>query len=55
MHADATYIIQRCVGCQKYANQTHVPSLALKTIPITWPFAVWGMDMVGPFKKAPSG
>src|SRR3954470_14391751 len=32
-----------------------VPSSALKTIPITWPFPVWGMDMVGPFKKAPSG
>ena len=21
-------------------------------IPITWPFAVWGLDLVGPFKKA---
>ena len=54
-HTDAVDIVQRCAGCQKYANQTHVPSSALKTIPITWPFAVWGMDMVGPFKKAPSG
>ena len=54
-HADAVDIVQRCAGCQKYANQTHVPSSSLKTIPITWPFAVWGMDMVGPFKKAPSG
>jgi transposase-like protein len=25
---------------------------ALKTIPITWPFAIWGIDMVGPFKRA---
>jgi hypothetical protein len=33
----------------------HVPSLALKMIPITWPFAVWGLDMVGKFKTAPSG
>ena len=24
-------------------------------IPITWPFAVWGLDLVGPFKKAPGG
>ena len=23
---------------------------ALQTIPITWPFAVWGLDMVGPLK-----
>ncbi|XP_020150422.1 uncharacterized protein [Aegilops tauschii subsp. strangulata] len=25
---------------------------ALWTTPITWPFAVWGLDMVGPFKTA---
>jgi hypothetical protein len=24
----------------------------LKTILITWPFAVWGIDIVGPFKRA---
>ena len=24
-------------------------------IPITWPFVVWGLDLVGPFKKAPGG
>jgi hypothetical protein len=24
-NADATDIVQRCTGCQKYANQTHVP------------------------------
>ena len=28
----------------------HVPAQELWTIPITWPFAVWGLDMVGPFK-----
>ena len=30
-------------------------SQELRTIPITWPFAVWGLDMVGPFKTAPGG
>ena len=24
-------------------------------IPISWPFAVWGLDLVGPLKKAPEG
>ena len=24
-------------------------------IPITWHFAVWGLDLVGPLKKAPGG
>ena len=27
----------------------------LQTIPITWPFTVWGLDMVGPLKKGPGG
>jgi hypothetical protein len=24
----------------------------LQTFPITWPFVVWGLDFLGPFKKA---
>ena len=32
-----------------------MPAQELKTIPITWLFAVWGLDMVGPFKTAPGG
>ena len=24
-------------------------------IPITWPFAVWGLDLVRPLKRAPRG
>ena len=36
-------------------NQAHVPGENLKTIPITWPFAAWGLDMVGPFKRARGG
>ena len=27
----------------------------LRTIPITWPFAVWGLDVVGPFKTTTGG
>jgi hypothetical protein len=27
----------------------------LQTISITWPFAVWGLDLVGPLKKTTSG
>jgi hypothetical protein len=27
----------------------------LQTIPITWPFSTWGLDLVGPFKKAKGG
>jgi transposase InsO family protein len=53
--ADATRIVHSCRGCQFYARQTHLPAQALQTIPITWLFAVWGLDLVGPLQKAPGG
>lgn len=28
---------------------------ALQTILVTWPFAVWGLDLVRPINKAPGG
>jgi transposase InsO family protein len=53
--ADATRIVRTCQGCQFDARQTHLPAQALQTIPITWLFAVWGLDLVGPLQKAPRG
>jgi hypothetical protein len=52
---DAIRIVRSCPGCQFYAKQTHLPAQALQTIPITWSFAVWGLDLVGPLQKAPGG
>jgi hypothetical protein len=52
---DATRIVRTCQGCQFYAKQTHLPAQALQTIPITWPFVVWGLDLIGPLQKAPGG
>jgi len=49
---DAEEVVRRCEGCQFYARQTHLPAEELQTIPITWPFTVWGLDMVGPLKNA---
>jgi hypothetical protein len=42
-------------GVNFYARQTHLPAQALQTIPITWSFALWGLDLVGPMQKAPGG
>jgi hypothetical protein len=53
--ADSKDIVRRCEECQFYARQTHLPVQALQTIPITWPFAVWHLDMVGPLRQAPGG
>ena len=48
-------IVDRCEGCQFYSNMSHKPASALKTIPLVWPFAVWGLDMVGPLRTGRSG
>jgi hypothetical protein len=53
--ADSKDIVRHCKGCQFYAQQTHLPAQALQTIPITWPFIVWHLDMVGPLRQAPGG
>ncbi|XP_037410021.1 uncharacterized protein LOC119272698, partial [Triticum dicoccoides] len=39
---DAKDLVQKCKGCQKFRSKPHQTASALKTIPIAWPFAVWG-------------
>jgi hypothetical protein len=53
--ADASEIVRTCEGCQFNARKSNLPAHVLQTIPITWPFAVWGLDIVGPLRKAPGG
>jgi hypothetical protein len=52
---DAEQLVKQCNGCQRFSKHRNTPAAALKTIPLTWPFTVWGLDMVGPFKTAPGG
>jgi transposase InsO family protein len=51
--ADTNEVMRTCEGCQFYARKTNLPAHALQTIPITWPFTVWGLDIVGHLRKAP--
>ena len=53
--SDVEDLIQRCEGCQFFAKQIHVPAQELQTIPASWAFACWGLDMIGPFKPALGG
>jgi hypothetical protein len=50
---DAKDLVKRCKGCQFFAKQHHLPAQALRTIPPSWAFAMWGLDSVGPFRTAP--
>jgi ribonuclease HI/transposase InsO family protein len=53
--SDAAELVQRCEACQFLSKQHHLSTQQLQTIPVTWPFACWGLDMIGPFKKAQGG
>jgi ribonuclease HI len=53
--SDATELVRRCEACQFLSKQQQLTAQQLQTIPITWPFACWGLDMIGPFKKAQGG
>jgi hypothetical protein len=43
--ADASEIMCTYEGCQFYARKSNLPAYVLQTIPVTWPFAVWGLDI----------
>jgi hypothetical protein len=51
--ADAEKLVRRCDGCQFFTKRIHVPAHEIQTIPASWPFACWGLEMIGPFKPAP--
>jgi hypothetical protein len=46
--ADTNEVVRTCEGYQFYARKTHLPAHALRTIPVTWPFVVWELDIVEP-------
>jgi hypothetical protein len=52
---DAEELVRRFQGCQYFVKQQHVLAYKLVTIPPTWPFACWGLDMIGPLPTAPGG
>ena len=47
-------IVKTYEGCQFFAHQQHLPASELQNIPVSWPFVCWELDMIDPFKKAPS-
>ena len=56
MLKDAKYLVKRCTKCQSYSRimRRIMHQLATSQIPIgsAWPFAQWGMDILGPFPIA---
>ncbi|KAK3032309.1 hypothetical protein RJ639_036266 [Escallonia herrerae] len=52
MQRDAIEFTRRCDKCQKFAPISHTTVVPLTSIVSPIPFAVWGMDLLGPFPMA---
>uniref|UniRef100_A0A2N9I089 Reverse transcriptase domain-containing protein n=1 Tax=Fagus sylvatica TaxID=28930 RepID=A0A2N9I089_FAGSY len=53
MQADALKYVQECDKCQRFAPMIHQPARELNPLSSPWPFAQWGLDIVGPLPRAP--
>src|SRR3989337_1663075 len=52
---DAVELVTKCEACQFHSKNIHLPTQALQTIPLSWLFSVWGLDILGPFPRAAGG
>ena len=51
MQQDAANFVKRCDRCQRYGNVQRVPGEKMTTISLPWPFAQWGIDIIGPLPQ----
>jgi hypothetical protein len=49
---DTKNIVRTCDAYQRFASKPHAPAAELTPIPLAWPFAQWGLDMVGKLHKS---
>jgi hypothetical protein len=52
---DAMKIVTKCKECQFFQKQIMKHVNLLRPIDLSWPFAVWGIDIVGVLPRAPGG
>ena len=51
MQVDARKLVKKCDKCQRFGNVQCLPAERLTTITSPWPFAQWGIDIVGPLPR----
>jgi hypothetical protein len=52
---DIVELVKTCRVFQFHAKQIHTPVHMLQMIPPSWSFAIWGLDILGPFSRAIGG
>ncbi|GLT99508.1 hypothetical protein SLE2022_169450 [Rubroshorea leprosula] len=55
MVEDAQDYVKKCPTCQFNADDIHMPGEMLSSLMSPWPFAQWGVDLLGPFVKGKGG
>ena len=53
MLEDCLAYVRRCEQCQLYSPVLHQSPTEMVPIVSPWPFAQWGIDIIGPFPEAP--
>ena len=49
MQKDVETYIKTCDKCQRFSNIIRQPTEKLTSMTTPWPFAQWGLDIIGPF------
>ena len=49
MQKDAEAYVRACDKCQRFSNIIRQPTEELTPMTAPWPFAQWGLDIMGPF------
>ena len=52
MQKEAQEYVKKCDQCQRFAPNIHQPGETFNLLSNPWPFAQWGLDILGPFPKA---
>ena len=51
MKEEAFKFLRACDRCQRFANFSTMPATSLTSMKSPWPFAMWGIDLIGKLPK----
>ena len=54
MEADCYQHTRTCHKFQIYTDKVHIPPVPLNVLTAPWPFAMWGIDMIGEIRPTAS-
>ncbi|KAK0586525.1 hypothetical protein LWI29_008372 [Acer saccharum] len=55
LFAEAQQFAESCETCQRVANDIRRPPELLRSLTSPWPFAMWGLDLIGPMPTGTKG